>query len=116
MFNNYSLRQPRGLIKLNGAIIPNWFYIEVNNNAYYGDYEFHPDYGAGLPQKIGNVANIAKLKALIQGQVLLEGSVTKMPLPEITVQSLVNGIACSIQYTDATIKQPVLLSFKVNET
>ena len=84
-----------------------------------GDYIFHPTYGAGLPKYVGQVADLAKIKALILGQVLLEDAVAKSPAPVITVAPIQNGagggFSVSIQYTDAPSKQPVSLSFSVSK-
>jgi hypothetical protein len=82
-----------------------------------GEYVFHPDYGAGLPRYIGRNADLAKITALIRGQILLEDAVAKTPAPVITVELLgvTGGISCSIQYTDAPSGQPVTLSFNVEK-
>jgi hypothetical protein len=79
-----------------------------------GDYFFHGDYGAGLPKRVGDVANIPEITALIRGQMALEVSVAQSPAPVITVRAIPNGIAVSIRYTDAQTLEPVLLSFNVN--
>lgn len=79
------------------------------------DYIFHPDYGAGLPRKVGDVFDGPKIKALIRGQILLEESVAKSPEPQITVDEIPNGIACKISYVDAISNAPAILSFSVNQ-
>lgn len=82
-----------------------------------GDYIFEPDYGAGLPQWIGRNADLAKLRALISGQMALEPSVAPNPAPQIDLSQIANadggGFAVAIAYTDATTGQPVTLSFNV---
>lgn len=80
-----------------------------------GDYIFQPEYGAGLPRYVGEVADIAKIRALIRGQVLLEDSVAKSPEPEIMVKAINNGLAVAIRYVDSDTRQPVALSFNVNK-
>lgn len=79
-----------------------------------GDYIFHPDYGAGLPRMVGELADIEKVRALIRGQMLLEDSVARTPEPLIDVQAIAGGIACRLQYTDAVSKAPAVLSFNVS--
>lgn len=79
-----------------------------------GDYLFHGDYGAGLPKRVGEVANIPEITALIRGQMALEASVAQSPAPVITVKAIPNGVSVSIRYTDAETLEPVLLSFNVN--
>jgi len=48
-------------------------------------YIFHPDYGAGLLQKIGGVIKAANVQAIVRSQIALEASVAKTPLPTTTV-------------------------------
>lgn len=82
-----------------------------------GDYIFHTDYGAGLPAYVGRVADVAKITALVRGQILLEDAVAKSPAPTISVKPIASpdggGFAVTIQYTDAASGQPVTLSFSV---
>jgi phage baseplate assembly protein W len=78
-----------------------------------GDYVQHPEYGAGLPQLIGQVFNAQKIGALIRGQMFLESCVSKSPEPQITVQQIAGGMSCNIQYTDAQTNTSQILSFNV---
>lgn len=77
------------------------------------DYPFHPDYGAGLPRKVGEAADLGKIESLIRGQVLTESFVVKNPEPDITVNKIPNGVNCNIRYTDSETSTPQLLSFNV---
>lgn len=83
-----------------------------------GDYIFHPDYGAGLPQWIGRTAEIAKITALVRGQILFESVVAPTPAPVIAVGPIATadggGFSVSIQYTDAPTGQPATLAFNVS--
>lgn len=79
-----------------------------------GDYIFHPEYGAGLPAKVGNTLDIPKLRALIRGQVQLEDSIAKTPEPVISLNAIANGVSVNIKYTDAATGSPAALSFNVN--
>jgi hypothetical protein len=58
--------------------------------------------------------DIAKLTALIHGQFLLEETVAKTPLPEITIMPLSDGLHCSIRYTELTTAAISNLSFTLN--
>jgi phage baseplate assembly protein W len=78
-----------------------------------GDYIQHPDYGAGLGQKVGDIVNVGEWTALIRGQMLLEDSVASSPAPQISVQSITNGATVYIAYTDAPSGQAVTLGFDV---
>lgn len=82
-----------------------------------GDYIFQPDYGAGLPGKVGQLMDVQKIKALIRSQMLLEESVAPSPAPVITVSQLptdLNSLSVTIQYTDADTKLPTVLAFTVS--
>lgn len=82
-----------------------------------GDYVFHPDYGAGLPRFIGQPIDVAKIRALVLGQVLMEETVSKTPLPVVAVTQLPSNLSAfsiSITYTDATTGSPTVLTFSVS--
>lgn len=80
-----------------------------------GEYIFHPEYGGGLPAKIGSNASEAEVKAIVQSQVALEAAVATQPKPVVTVSPIGTGaMRIRIQYTDAQTRAPVLLSFDVN--
>jgi len=83
-----------------------------------GDYIFQPEYGAGLAQWIGANADLAAMRALIRGQMLLEPSVAVQPEPDVSVLPIANqaggGFAVAISYTDAPSGEPVVLSFNVS--
>lgn len=82
-----------------------------------GDYIFQPTYGAGLPSYVGSTADIAKIKALISGQMFLEDAVARSPAPVVDVKAIPSGdgggFAIAIRYADAPTGQPVTLSFNV---
>lgn len=83
-----------------------------------GDYIFQPEYGAGLARWIGTTADLAAMRALIRGQMLLEPSVAAQPEPDVAVSAIANqaggGFAVAIRYTDAPSGTPVVLSFDVS--
>ena len=77
-------------------------------------YVWHPEYGIGLPQKIGRFANVYTLYALVRSQIALESSVAKSPAPTIGVaeDSANPGLfVISIKYTYAATGEPVTLTF-----
>jgi hypothetical protein len=80
-----------------------------------GDYIFHPDYGAGLPQKIGQTLDIGAIRGLIRSQVLMEEGVAKSPESVIAVTAITNGVSVRIQYASAITRNPVSLQFNVNK-
>lgn len=79
-----------------------------------GEYLFHPDYGAGVPKMIGQAIDLAKIKALILGQMKLEVSVARTPEPVVDVRQINGGVQVQVQYTTQPDKQPVSLSFTVD--
>lgn len=79
-----------------------------------GEYIFHTDFGAGLPREVGNVRDLAKVKAKILSQLLLDDAVAQRPAPVITVRPISGGLSIAIQYTDANTQQASSLSFNVN--
>src|SRR5579859_5465965 len=65
-----------------------------------GDYPWEPDYGAGLPAKIGDTLDLAYLQALIVGQIALEESVARDPAPQVTLVQIQGGVSISVLYWD----------------
>lgn len=81
-----------------------------------GDYIFEPDYGAGLPQFIGQPFDRQKIIARIRGQMLLEDAVASAPPPVIDVAQISTdntAFSVSITYQDAATNTQVTLSFNV---
>lgn len=78
-----------------------------------GAYPSHPNYGAGLPQLIGEDLNISALQTPITGQMLLEPSVSKSPGPTAVVTPIPNGASIAISYIALPDQQPVALSFNL---
>lgn len=76
-----------------------------------GEYLWEPLYGAGLPAKIGSLIDLAKIGALIRGQMLLEASVASTPAPNVQVREIAAGVTVAVQYVALPDKQPVSLSF-----
>jgi hypothetical protein len=67
-------------------------------------YVWHPDYGAGLPQKIGSVLSVADIKSVVARQLALEATVAPNPPAQLTVAASPNDpslISIGIQYWDA---------------
>ena len=78
-----------------------------------GEYVWHPDYGAGVRQMIGQNLNISEIDAVIRGQMKLEESVSHNPEPSITVTPIDGGVSVYIQYVETTTNQQAVLSFNV---
>lgn len=67
-------------------------------------YVWHPEYGAGLPQKIGSVLTVPQIKAVVAAQLALEASVAPSPPAILNVSSDANDpglVSIDITYWDA---------------
>jgi len=67
-------------------------------------YVWHPEYGAGLPQKIGSTLSVAQIQSICSAQLALEASVAPFPPAQLKVEASPNDpslIGISIQYWDA---------------
>jgi len=79
-------------------------------------YVWHPDYGAGLPQKIGSVLSRGTVEAVVRSQIALEATVAPSPVPSVKVTVSPNApnlYVISIGYTDAATGTPATLSFTI---
>jgi hypothetical protein len=65
-----------------------------------GEYPWQPEYGAGLPAKIGAPLDLGYLRALIIGQVALEPSVARNPAPQVTLTPIQGGVSIAVVYYD----------------
>lgn len=83
----------------------------LNTNP--ADYIWEPDYGAGLPRKIGGTLDEPELQALIQSQMYMEQSVSQNPSPQISTTAIANGFQVNIGYVENNSNQPQTLSFQV---
>ncbi len=79
------------------------------------DYLWHPDYGAGVPERIGQVVDVYAIETAVRTQIMKEAAVAKSPLPTITVQPIENGVFVTIQYLNAETGQQSTLSFDVSQ-
>jgi hypothetical protein len=67
-------------------------------------YVWHPEYGAGLPQRIGDPIGVYEVQAICAAQLALEASVAIFPPAQLTVEASPNqpdSIMVGIKYWDA---------------
>ena len=77
-----------------------------------GSYIWHPEYGAGLGQFVGQPVDVAAVQALIRSQMRLEAAVARDPEPVVAVQSDPTGsLSVQIRYADADTSEMRALSF-----
>ena len=77
-------------------------------------YIFHPEYGAGLPQKVGSTLSVAQIKSIVASQLALEASVAPNPPAQLSVSSHPNQpdlVNIAIQYWNA--QTGVSVSFSI---
>jgi hypothetical protein len=77
------------------------------------DYVWHQKYGAGLPQRVGQLLDIPGLTAVINTQLNLEAGVTHIPEPIVQVAPIPGGAFVHVLYNDAITGGPATLSFNV---
>jgi len=79
-------------------------------------YEWHPEYGAGLPQKIGSVFSREQIQSIVASQLALEASVAPNPPAQLTVMQNANDpsiVTIGIMYFDAATGDAV--SFTITQ-
>jgi hypothetical protein len=86
-----------------------------NNDGFPADYIWHPTYGCGCPRRIGETRDINSISAAIRSQIMSEASVSKNPLPTITVNPIPDGVYVSVVYVDAETGLQAILSFNINQ-
>lgn len=79
-----------------------------------GDYVWHPEYGAGLGSKVGELYDAGAIIGLIRSQIFLEANVARTPAPVITVTPIPDGMSARIQYYDNSTGVLATLAFNVN--
>ncbi len=80
-----------------------------------GDYVWNPDYGAGLGRFVGDPVDLARIQAVVRGQVLREAAVARRPEPEIDVAAdRVGTVSVQIRYAEADTGVTRSLAFTVS--
>ena len=74
-------------------------------------YFWHPTYGAGVPQRIGDNLDANLIEGVVASQVRKEGTVATSPAPEITIAPFLNGVSVYIKYWSAITGKQVALTF-----
>jgi hypothetical protein len=77
-------------------------------------YVFHPEFGAGLPQKIGSVLSVSDINSIVTSQLAIEASVAPSPPAQLTVGADPNNpnqVNIGVLYWDA--KTGVSVSFTI---
>lgn len=65
-------------------------------------YVWHREYGAGIPQKVGDPWSPTEIEAICQSQVNLEAAVAPNPPTIVVVREIIPGmVSIDVQYTSA---------------
>lgn len=79
-----------------------------------GGYVWHPSYGAGILQHIGDTdANLQIIEGIIIAQAQLEQGVSQSPPPSVTFDISGDDVTANIQYTEQATNSRQFLSFTV---
>lgn len=79
-----------------------------------GTYIWHLEYGAGLPQYVGQPGVPSAINAVIMSQMFLEDTVARDPLPTVRTAPIVDGISVNIAYADGNVGRIVTLGFDID--
>ncbi|MDR3718394.1 MAG: hypothetical protein P4K98_06300 [Bryobacteraceae bacterium] len=80
-----------------------------------GDYIWHTNYGAGLPQFVGQPADTTRIRAVIRGQIFKEVAVARTPEPTIDVEVSESGVASAeVLYGDALTGETQVLNLTMD--
>jgi phage baseplate assembly protein W len=81
-----------------------------------GAYIWHPSYGAGLAQYIGQPSGAKTIEAIVRAQLRLESAVASDPAPQVSVTSYFTGVmVVTIVYWNNNAGAMRTLSFDVNQ-
>jgi phage baseplate assembly protein W len=79
------------------------------------DYTWQPDYGGGLGQFVGQVAQPRAIEGAIRGQLYAEAAVAHQPEPQVTTSAQPDGsVFVAIAYSDAASAETQTLTFSVS--
>ena len=79
-----------------------------------GTYIWHPEYGAGLGQLVGQPVDVVGVQALIRSQMRLEAAVARSPEPVVAVQADPTGsLSVQVRYADADTSESRTLNFEL---
>jgi phage baseplate assembly protein W len=79
-----------------------------------GDYIWQLEYGAGLPNFVGQPANKARIEAVTRAQMYHEAAVARNPAPLVTVSVQPTGVVTeNIVYADAPTGLQQVLQFNL---
>lgn len=85
---------------------------EDNDKSDSGEYIFEPNYGGGIPGKIGARINVPAWTGLFRAQMAQETAVSQSPQPQVTMSTTgVGAVQAVIQYMNIGTGTSVSLTF-----
>jgi hypothetical protein len=79
------------------------------------DLLFHPNYGLGIPRRIGATTNVRTLTGLARAQMFQEAAVAQDPPPQVKILGRPDGTdIISVTYTDVESGGAMQLTFDTN--
>lgn len=79
-------------------------------------YIWHPEFGIGIPQRIGKVARTSVIAALVRAQAAQEATIARTPVPKVSVDYIdtTPGLyVISVKYTNAITGTPEAIKLEV---
>jgi hypothetical protein len=80
-----------------------------------GEYIWHPDYGAGLPGRVGSTDGAAEIEGVARRQMLMEQAVSQNPMPTVEASGQYGAVGVRITYQDAETAEPVGIGFTIQD-
>ncbi len=77
------------------------------------DLLFHPEYGGGLPAKVGETTSPAVIGTAVRRQLFLEAAVAREPPPQVRAVPVFGGVNVRVSYTDAETGEAAVAGFTV---
>jgi phage baseplate assembly protein W len=82
-----------------------------------GSYIWHPNYGGGLAELIGQPNGTRKAEGIIRAQLRLESAIASSPAPQVTVTSSTTGVSvATIVYFNKNTGSMRTLSFPIGQS
>lgn len=80
------------------------------------EYIWHPEYGAGLPERVGQLLDKTAILSAIRSQIYQESAIARTPAPVIQIGQGpdLDTLTVSIAYTDAETGQQANISFDLS--
>lgn len=79
----------------------------------HGDLIFDPEYGAGLPRRVGSTNSPTTIGTVARYQLLMEAAVSQEPPPQVRVHPFFGGMTVHITYADSETGDAISAGFDI---